>query len=247
MSGTSYDGVDVAAAEFTVDGDTLRAASAGARQPGPRRRAAGGDRRAAAAGRRPRSRRSAGWTPGSAQAFAEAAARGVELAGGRADLVVSHGQTVFHWVDGRPGARAPCSSGSRPGSPSARASRCSSDLRSRGRRRRRAGRAAGQPLRRAAARGRPGRPGPRSTSAASPTSPWSRRARRPRVRHRPGQRAARRGGPAADLGRAGDHDGTARAAARAGRPGCWSCCWPSRTTPRRRRSRPARSCSTPAT
>jgi anhydro-N-acetylmuramic acid kinase len=37
------------------------------------------------------------------QAFAEAAARGMaELAGGEADLIVSHGQTLFHWVeDGR--------------------------------------------------------------------------------------------------------------------------------------------------
>ncbi len=35
------------------------------------------------------------------QAFAAAAVRGVaELADGRADLVVSHGQTMFHWVDG---------------------------------------------------------------------------------------------------------------------------------------------------
>jgi anhydro-N-acetylmuramic acid kinase len=34
------------------------------------------------------------------RAFAAAAARGVaDLAGGRGDLVVSHGQTVFHWVD----------------------------------------------------------------------------------------------------------------------------------------------------
>ncbi|HEY6737905.1 MAG TPA: anhydro-N-acetylmuramic acid kinase [Actinopolymorphaceae bacterium] len=37
------------------------------------------------------------------QAFADAAARGIEeLAGGRADLIVCHGQTVFHWIeDGR--------------------------------------------------------------------------------------------------------------------------------------------------
>lgn len=35
------------------------------------------------------------------QAFAEVAARAVdELCGGSADLVVSHGQTLFHWVDG---------------------------------------------------------------------------------------------------------------------------------------------------
>lgn len=36
------------------------------------------------------------------QSFAEAAAGAVdEFCGGRADLVVSHGQTVFHWVEGR--------------------------------------------------------------------------------------------------------------------------------------------------
>jgi anhydro-N-acetylmuramic acid kinase len=35
------------------------------------------------------------------QAFAEVAARAVdELCGGSADLVVSHGQTLFHWVEG---------------------------------------------------------------------------------------------------------------------------------------------------
>jgi 1,6-anhydro-N-acetylmuramate kinase len=35
------------------------------------------------------------------QAFADAAARAAEeFCGGHADLVVSHGQTIFHWVEG---------------------------------------------------------------------------------------------------------------------------------------------------
>ena len=40
---------------------------------------------------------------GIGQEFAEAARIGVaELAGGRADLIASHGQTLFHWVEGVP-------------------------------------------------------------------------------------------------------------------------------------------------
>ncbi|MFI0796509.1 anhydro-N-acetylmuramic acid kinase [Micromonospora rubida] len=99
MSGTSYDGVDVAAAEFTVDGDTLRLRPLGFASldlddglraeigvllpPNPTTIEAVCrlDNRLG-------------------EVFAEAAARGVELAGGRVDAVVSPGQTVFHWVDG---------------------------------------------------------------------------------------------------------------------------------------------------
>ncbi|MFF3865132.1 anhydro-N-acetylmuramic acid kinase [Micromonospora sp. NPDC001898] len=99
MSGTSYDGVDVAAAEFTVDGDTLRLRPLGF---------AGLDLddglRAEIGALLPPN-------PTTIEAvcrldnrlgevFADAAARGVELAGGRVDAVVSPGQTVFHWVDG---------------------------------------------------------------------------------------------------------------------------------------------------
>ncbi|MGN9765570.1 anhydro-N-acetylmuramic acid kinase [Micromonospora sp. SD12] len=101
MSGTSYDGVDVAAAEFALDGDTLLLRPLGHRgldYDDGLREAIG-----------------ALLPPGSTtieavcrldnrlgEVFAEAAALGVELAGGAVDAVVSPGQTVFHWVaDGR--------------------------------------------------------------------------------------------------------------------------------------------------
>ncbi|MFG1829176.1 anhydro-N-acetylmuramic acid kinase [Micromonospora chersina] len=98
MSGTSYDGVDVVAAEFTRDGETLRL-----RPLGHRSLDYPDDLRAEIGALLP---------PGATtieavcrldnrlgEVFAEAAAAGVELAGGRADAVVSHGQTVFHWVE----------------------------------------------------------------------------------------------------------------------------------------------------
>ncbi|MEU7614514.1 anhydro-N-acetylmuramic acid kinase [Micromonospora rifamycinica] len=99
MSGTSYDGVDVVAAEFSTAGDTLRLRPLGHRELGYDREL--------------RERIAAVLPPGPTtveavcrldnalgEVFAEAAAIGVELAGGQADVVVSPGQTVFHWVDG---------------------------------------------------------------------------------------------------------------------------------------------------
>ncbi|MEH1101062.1 anhydro-N-acetylmuramic acid kinase [Micromonospora sp. CPCC 205561] len=99
MSGTSYDGVDVAAAEFTRDEETLSL-----RPLGHRGLDYDDELRAAIGALLP---------PGSTtveavcrldnrlgEVFAEAAALGVELAGGAVDAVVSPGQTVFHWVDG---------------------------------------------------------------------------------------------------------------------------------------------------
>ncbi|MGW3605266.1 anhydro-N-acetylmuramic acid kinase [Micromonospora sp. NPDC005161] len=97
MSGTSYDGVDVVAAEFTAEGDTLWLRPLG-------HRGLDYDERLRA--------EIAALLPPAAttieavcrldnrlgEVFAEAAAVGVELAGGRADAVVSPGQTVFHWV-----------------------------------------------------------------------------------------------------------------------------------------------------
>lgn len=97
MSGTSYDGVDVAAAEFTVDGETLRL-----RPLGHRGLDYDDELRALIGALLP----PAATTIEAVcrldnllgDVFAEAAAVGLELAGGRADLVVSPGQTVFHWV-----------------------------------------------------------------------------------------------------------------------------------------------------
>ncbi|MEJ8280720.1 anhydro-N-acetylmuramic acid kinase [Pseudonocardia spirodelae] len=100
-SGTSVDGIDVAAAELTLDGPEvvlrtlghtevafepgLRAAVLDALPPAPTTLEA-----------------VARIDTGLGRAFADAARTGVELAGGRADLVASHGQTLFHWVeDGR--------------------------------------------------------------------------------------------------------------------------------------------------
>lgn len=100
ISGTSYDAVDVAAAEFVADGDNLWLRLLGALEiPYPQ------DLRQQIADILPPRPTSIGevcrLTTALGQAFAGAAVRALaELAAGRADLVVSHGQTVFHWVDG---------------------------------------------------------------------------------------------------------------------------------------------------
>jgi anhydro-N-acetylmuramic acid kinase len=102
MSGTSYDGIDVAAAEFDRAGDTLLLHPLGALAVPYE-----AELRDAIAAVLPPAATTVEavcrLTTGLGRAYGQAAARGLaELAGGRADLVVSHGQTVFHWVrDGR--------------------------------------------------------------------------------------------------------------------------------------------------
>ena len=99
MSGTSYDAIDVAAADLELRDDTVVLRPLGATSV-----PYADDVRA---------RIAAGMPPAQTtyeqvcrldtelgQVFADAAALGVsELCGGRADLVVSHGQTLYHWVD----------------------------------------------------------------------------------------------------------------------------------------------------
>jgi len=102
MSGTSFDAIEVAAADLTAEDTDLTLRPLGSLSvpyaPGLT---------TAIADALPPATTTVGemcaLDTRIGQAFAEAAARGVdELGGGRADLVVSHGQTVFHWVeDGR--------------------------------------------------------------------------------------------------------------------------------------------------
>lgn len=99
ISGTSLDGIDVAAAEFRADGEELILVPLGSLELDYPDRL----REDLLATLPP--------APSSAevltrldtevgQAFAEAARTGIdELTGGHADLVVSLGQTVFHWVE----------------------------------------------------------------------------------------------------------------------------------------------------
>jgi anhydro-N-acetylmuramic acid kinase len=100
MSGTSFDAVEAAATSLSLEGETLALRLLGSRSFGfdPELRAG------ISAAMPPN-------TPGAGalcrldtrlgQAFAAAARETArEFCGGRADLVVSHGQTFFHWVEG---------------------------------------------------------------------------------------------------------------------------------------------------
>ena len=100
ISGTSFDAIETAAAELHLEGDTLVLRPLGARSfdydP---------ELREAVMASLPPASTSvedvAKLDTRLGQAFAGAAAGAVdELCGGSADLVVSHGQTVFHWVEG---------------------------------------------------------------------------------------------------------------------------------------------------
>ncbi|MFG1885937.1 anhydro-N-acetylmuramic acid kinase [Micromonospora sp. NPDC049102] len=99
MSGTSYDGIEAAAAEFELDGDTLRMRPLGRlSHPYPDELRT---RIAAALPPAPTTTEAiCVLDTGIGQAFAEAGVRALaELCDGRADLAVSHGQTMHHWVE----------------------------------------------------------------------------------------------------------------------------------------------------
>ena len=100
ISGTSVDGIDVAAADLSLDADAVELAPLGNLevQYSPALRA---DILAALPPARTTMETVCRIDTGIGQEFAEAARRGVaELCDGDADLVVSHGQTLFHWVEG---------------------------------------------------------------------------------------------------------------------------------------------------
>jgi anhydro-N-acetylmuramic acid kinase len=99
MSGTSYDGIDIAVADLSVNGAEIVLTPRGAvEQPHNAETRELIDRVLPPAKITLDDVCRLDTLLG--QAFATAAARGVEeLAGGHADLVVSHGQTVFHWIE----------------------------------------------------------------------------------------------------------------------------------------------------
>ncbi|MEU8589272.1 anhydro-N-acetylmuramic acid kinase [Streptomyces sp. NPDC048664] len=99
MSGTSYDAIEAAAADLALDGDTLLLEPLGHLSvPYP------DELRDRVAGALPPAATTAeavcALDTGIGQAFAEAAGRALrELCDGDAEWVVSHGQTLHHWVE----------------------------------------------------------------------------------------------------------------------------------------------------
>ncbi|MEV0089537.1 anhydro-N-acetylmuramic acid kinase [Saccharopolyspora sp. NPDC050642] len=104
LSGTSMDGVDVAVAELRLDGDTVQLRPLGATvlpYPDALHEKLRGVLPPAGCSAEDLCR----LDTYVGQQFAAAARLGVELAGGRADLVASLGQTIYHWVQGSGRAR----------------------------------------------------------------------------------------------------------------------------------------------
>ncbi|MCP2265241.1 anhydro-N-acetylmuramic acid kinase [Promicromonospora thailandica] len=99
MSGTSHDAVDAAACDLRLDGGTLLLTPRG-HVSVPYPAALRSELVAALPPARTTIEQVCRLDTGIGQAFADVARRAVaELCDGRADLVVSHGQTVYHWVD----------------------------------------------------------------------------------------------------------------------------------------------------
>ncbi|GAA1566617.1 anhydro-N-acetylmuramic acid kinase [Kribbella sancticallisti] len=99
MSGTSYDAIDAAAADLRIEGDRIVLTPLGMLSrsyPEPLQAALASSLPPATTSLEQVCR----LDTGIGQAFAAVAEQAVEqLCGGRAELIVSHGQTVFHWVD----------------------------------------------------------------------------------------------------------------------------------------------------
>ena len=99
-SGTSTDGIDVAAGRFVLDGDLVRLRPLGHRTV-PYSEPLREELRAALPPGSTTMETVCRLDTGIGQEFAGAAREAAaDLAGGRADLVASHGQTLFHWVEG---------------------------------------------------------------------------------------------------------------------------------------------------
>ena len=99
ISGTSVDGIDVAAAHLSLDADAVVLAPRGHLEV-PYSTSLRADILAALPPAQTTMETVCRIDTGVGQEFAAAARRGVaELCDGRADLVVSHGQTLFHWVE----------------------------------------------------------------------------------------------------------------------------------------------------
>jgi len=99
MSGTSYDAIDAAAADLRLEDDRIVLAPLGMlSRPYPE--ALRADLTAMLPPATTSTEQICRLDTGIGQAFAGAAKQAVEqLCGGHADVIVSHGQTVFHWVD----------------------------------------------------------------------------------------------------------------------------------------------------
>ncbi|PJN39259.1 anhydro-N-acetylmuramic acid kinase [Streptomyces sp. CB02959] len=99
MSGTSYDAIEAAAADLTLDGDTLRLHPLGHLSV-PYPDALSTLIATALPPAATTAQAICALDTGIGQSFAGAAERALhELCGDTADLVVSHGQTLYHWVD----------------------------------------------------------------------------------------------------------------------------------------------------
>ena len=99
ISGTSMDGIDVSAAELELDGDVVRLAPAGETSI-PYEDSLRKDLEAALPPARTTVDAVCRLDNQVGQAFAAAAVSAISEFAKGAQLIVSHGQTIFHWVDG---------------------------------------------------------------------------------------------------------------------------------------------------